>query len=58
MRSFVLGLAGIWPLSVILAWIALGRIRDTGQSGRTLAILGLVASAVWAPIEIIAIIHS
>ncbi|MEZ0091701.1 hypothetical protein ABH925_002866 [Streptacidiphilus sp. EB129] len=44
------GLAGGIPLSVILALVAFGKIRETGQSGRGLAIGGLVLSVLWLPV--------
>ena len=58
MWSFTIGLVGGIPISVILGVIALGKIRDTGQSGRGLAIAGLVLSALWLPIEIFAFLNS
>ncbi len=56
--AFVAGLGGGVPLSVIFACVALSKIRDTGQSGRSFAIAGLVLSAIWLPLEILAFVHN
>jgi hypothetical protein len=45
--SSVLGLLGVFILSVIFALIALRRIKRLGQRGRGLAITGLVLSGLW-----------
>lgn len=45
--SFVIGLAGGTLLGILFAVRALSQIRDTGQSGRSLAIAGLILSTLW-----------
>jgi hypothetical protein len=50
--AFVLSLAGGTVIAAILAGMALGQIRDTGQGGRGLAIAALVISVLWIPVEI------
>jgi len=50
--AFMLSLAGGSLIAGILALVALGRIRDSGQSGRGLAIAALVLSVLGLPIEI------
>jgi hypothetical protein len=49
--AFILSLAGGSIIAAILAVVALGQIRDTGQSGRGLAIAALVISILWLPVE-------
>ena len=58
LTAFVLSLAGGTLIAVILAVVALGKIRDTGQSGRWLAVAALVLSALWLPVEIIGLLGS
>jgi hypothetical protein len=55
--AFILSLAGGSLVAGILALVALGRIRDTGQSGRGLAIAALVLSVLGLPIEIYLILR-
>ncbi len=45
--ALVLGIIGGAVLSVIFGLVALSQIRRTGQSGRGMAIAGLVLSGVW-----------
>ncbi len=54
--SFAVGLLGAFLLSVIFAFIALGRIKRFGQRGRGLAIAGLVLSGLWIILIIVAVI--
>ena len=54
--SFVLGLLSVSLLGIIFGIIALTRIRRLGQKGRGLAIAGLVLSAVWLVLAIVAVI--
>jgi Domain of unknown function (DUF4190)/Septum formation len=54
--SFVLGLPGVFILSVIFALIALRRIKRLGQRGRGFAIAGLVLSGVWIILAVLAVI--
>lgn len=54
--AFVVGLAGGSLLGIVLACVALGKIRDTGQSGKALAVAGLVLSVLWLPVEIYALL--
>ena len=56
--SFVLGLIGGVVLGAIFGFIALSRIKRLGQGGRGLAIAGIVLSACWTGLLIIAIIAS
>ena len=49
--AFVLSLAGGSVIALVLAVIALGDIRDTGQAGRSLAIVAIVISILWLPFE-------
>ncbi|MEZ0093991.1 DUF4190 domain-containing protein [Streptacidiphilus sp. EB129] len=55
LTAFILSLAGGGLISIVLAVIALGQIRDTGQSGRGLAIAALVLSVLWLPFEILGV---
>jgi Domain of unknown function (DUF4190)/Septum formation len=52
--AFVLGLLACVPLSVIFGIVALVKTRGGRQSGRGLAIAGLVFSALWVPVAVIA----
>jgi hypothetical protein len=52
--AFVLGLLACVPLSVIFGIVALVKTRGGQQSGRGLAIAGLVFSALWVPVGVIA----
>jgi Domain of unknown function (DUF4190)/Septum formation len=54
--SLVLGFFGIILLSLIFGIIALGKTKAGGQRGRGMAIAGLVLSAGWIVIFIIAIV--
>jgi hypothetical protein len=45
--SLAAGVIGVVVLSVIFGLVALSQIRRTGESGRRLAIAGLVVSGVW-----------
>jgi hypothetical protein len=54
---FTLGLAGAVPLSLLLGVIALGKIRDTGQRGRWLAISGMVLAVLWIPVLARTMLH-
>lgn len=53
--SFILGLVGAVPFGLVLGGIALGKIRDTGQSGKWLAIGGIALSVLWIPIAVLAL---
>lgn len=54
--SLVLGIFGIFMitavLSLIFGFVGLGKIRRTGQSGKGLAVAGIVMSAVWIVVVI------
>jgi Domain of unknown function (DUF4190) len=52
--AFVLGLLACVPLGVIFGIVALVETRGGRQSGRGLAIAGLVFSALWVPVGVIA----
>jgi hypothetical protein len=54
--SLVLGILGVWLLSVIFGAVALGQIKRTGQAGRGMAIAGVVLSGIWALVTVVAII--
>src|SRR5215469_9870554 len=58
--GFVLGLLGIVGISAILGIVfgsvALGRIRRTGQSGRGLAIAGIVLGSCWLAFFVLLIV--
>jgi Domain of unknown function (DUF4190)/Septum formation len=53
--SFILGLLGVFFLGAIFGIVALRRINRLGQRGRGLAIAGLVLSAVWLVVIVVAI---
>jgi hypothetical protein len=53
--SFVLGLLGVIVLSPVFGIMALRRISRFGQRGRGLAIAGLVLSAVWLVLIVVAV---
>jgi hypothetical protein len=48
--TFLLGLVSLVPLSLITGIVALVKIRDDRESGRSLAIAGMVISILWAGI--------
>ena len=52
--AFVLGLLACVPLGVIFGIVALVETRGGRRSGRGLAIAGLVISALWVPVGVIA----
>lgn len=54
--SLVLGIVGGVVLSVIFGIVALGKIRDTGQKGRGMAIAGIVLSGVWVVVLVLAVV--
>jgi hypothetical protein len=58
--GFVLGLLGILGISAILGIVfgsvALGRVRRTGQSGRGLAIAGVVLGSCWLALYVLLIV--
>jgi Domain of unknown function (DUF4190) len=58
--GFILGLLGIIGISAILGIVfgsvALGRIRRTGQSGRGLAIAGIVLGSCWLAFWVILVV--
>lgn len=54
--ALVLGIIGGFVLSVIFGIIALSQIRRSGQSGRGLAIAGLVISGVWTLLVVAVIV--
>jgi Septum formation/Domain of unknown function (DUF4190) len=54
--ALILGVVGAWLLSVIFGAVALGQIRRTGQSGRGMAIAGLVLSGIWAVVTVVVLI--
>ncbi len=54
--AFVLSIPGVLLFSVILAIVALVRIRRTGNRGRGLAIAALALSAVWAVIVVLIVV--
>jgi hypothetical protein len=51
--SFIFGLIGGIPLSLIFGIVALGKIRRTGQRGRGLAIAGLVLTGAWVALFVV-----
>ncbi len=53
--SFILGLLGVFVLGAIFGVVALRRIKRFGQRGRGLAIAGLVLSALWLVVIVVAI---
>lgn len=53
--SLILGIVGGFLLSVVFGFVALSRIKRTGQGGRGLAIAGLVLSGLWVAIVAIAV---
>jgi hypothetical protein len=53
--SFILGLLGVFFLGAPFGVVALRRINRLGQRGRGLAIAGLVLSAVWLVVIVVAI---
>ena len=53
--SFITGLLAIFVLGAIFGVVALRRINRLGQRGRGLAIAGLVLSAIWLVVIVIAI---
>jgi hypothetical protein len=55
--AFVPSLFGGGVLSIVLAVIGLGKIQETGQRGRGLAIAAIVIGTIWLPIEIYSITH-
>ncbi|WP_067830834.1 DUF4190 domain-containing protein [Nocardia inohanensis] len=50
--TLVTGLLGFCVLPVILGFISLGQIKKTGESGRGMAITGIVASIIWSAVAI------
>jgi hypothetical protein len=48
--TFLLGLVSLVPLSLIAGIVALVKIRDDRESGRSLAIAGMVISILWAAV--------
>ena len=50
--GFMLSLAGVSLVAIVLAVIALGKISDSGQRGRGLAVAALVLGLCWIPVEI------
>jgi len=56
--SFILGLLGVFVLGAIFGVVALRRIKRLGQRGRGLAIAGLVLSALWLVVIVIAVVAS
>jgi hypothetical protein len=56
--SLVLGILGGAVLAAIFGIVALGKIRDTGQKGRGLAIAGIILSCVWVVVAVAAVVTS
>lgn len=54
--ALVFGIIGGFVLSVIFGIVALKQIRRSGQSGRGMAITGLVLSGLWAVLVTVAVI--
>jgi hypothetical protein len=52
----VLGILGGAVLGAIFGIVALGKIRDTGQKGRGIAIAGIVLSGVWVVVAVVSIV--
>jgi len=48
--SFVLGIVSLVPLSLIAGIVALVKVKDGRESGRGLAVAGMVISVVWAAV--------
>lgn len=53
--SLVLGIVGGAVLAAIFGFVALGKIRDTGQKGRSMAIAGIILSGVWVVVAVVAV---
>jgi Domain of unknown function (DUF4190)/Septum formation len=56
--SLVLGIIGGAVLSAIFGFLALAKIKRTGQRGRGMAIAGIVLSGVWVVVLVIVIISA
>ena len=56
--SLVLGIMGGVLLSAIFGFVALAKIRDTGQKGRGMAIAGIILSGVWVVVAVVAVVAS
>lgn len=50
--TLITGLLGFCVLPVILGFVSLGQIKKTGESGRGMAITGIVASIIWTVVAI------